>query len=84
MRKIIMFGADWCAPCNMTKPIFLSLQTTMPEVEFQLVNIEEENETAVEYNITAVPTFILLKDNQEVARRAGSMNEQKLKAFINQ
>lgn len=84
MKKLIMFSAAWCGPCNATKPVFHKLQQEMKEVDFQLVDVEEEDELALQYNITAVPTFVLLMDNQEVVRRAGGMSEEKLKSFINQ
>jgi len=84
MKKIIMFSATWCQPCQRTKPTFSSLKESITDVEYNLVDVDEEAHLAEQYNIRAVPTFVLLKDNVEVARMSGGATADKLKAFINQ
>jgi thioredoxin 1 len=84
MKKIIMFSAQWCAPCQRTKPVFNTLKESVTDVEYKLIDVDDEGYLAEQYNIRAVPTFVLLKDNVEVARTSGGMTADKLKAFINQ
>ena len=84
MKKIMMFSALWCSPCKATKPIFNSLKETTSDVEFTLIDVDEKGNLAEQFNIRAVPTFVLLKDNVEVARMSGGATADKLKAFINQ
>ena len=84
MKKIIMFAAEWCGPCNATKPHFLALKDTMKDVEYQLVDVDDDTPLAEKYSIRAVPTFILLKDDVEIARISGGTTAQKLKDFITQ
>jgi len=84
MKKIIMFSATWCAPCQRTKPVFNTLKESANGVQYELVDVDEQAHVAEKYNIRAVPTFVLLKDNQEVARISGGATEERLKTFINQ
>ena len=79
-----MFSATWCGPCKATKPTFNSLKESVTDVEYQLVDVDDEGHLAEQFNIRAVPTFVLLKDNVEVARMSGGASADKLKAFINQ
>lgn len=84
MKKVIMFSASWCGPCQKTKPTFNTLKESASDVEYQLVDVDENSDLAQRFNIRAVPTFVLLKDEAEVARMSGGASADKLKAFINQ
>ena len=79
-----MFSAGWCGPCKATKPHFNTLKESVNRMEYQVVDVDEEAHLAEQFNIRAVPTFVLLKDNTEVARMSGGATTDKLKAFINQ
>ena len=84
MKKLIMFSGAWCQPCQRTKPAFNSLKESVTDVEYVLVDVDEQGNLAEQFNIRAVPTFVLLKDNSEIARMSGGATVDKLKAFINQ
>ena len=84
MKKIMMFSAAWCGPCKATKPAFNALKEELKDVSMEVVDVNEQEALAQEYDIRAVPTFVLLKDNEEVARMSGGTSADKLRAFINQ
>jgi len=84
MKKVIMFSATWCGPCQRTKPNFNALKESTTDVECQLVDVDDEAHLAEQFNIHSVPTFVLLKDNTEVARMSGGTTVEKLKEFISQ
>lgn len=84
MKKVIMFSASWCGPCQRTKPTFLNVKQQTTNVEMEVLDVDESAHMAERYNIRAVPTFVLLNGETEVARTSGGMTEEKLKAFINQ
>lgn len=84
MKKIMMFSATWCGPCKATKPAFIALKEELKDVSMEVVDVNEQEALAQEYDIRAVPTFVLLKDNEEVARMSGGTSADKLRAFINQ
>jgi len=82
MKKIVMFSAAWCSPCKQAKPVFQQLKESIKEVEFQIVDIDEEHEMAQDFNITGVPTFMLIEDGEEVKRLVGAQNVVRVKELI--
>ena len=55
----------------------------MPEVVFLKVDVDENEDAAQEYNISAMPTFIFIKKEAKVADMMGA-NADKLKALVAQ
>ena len=84
MKKIMMFSAAWCGPCKATKPVFNALKEELKDVTMEVVDINEQEELAQEYDIRSIPTFVLLNGEDEVARMSGGASADELKAFINQ
>lgn len=83
MITVIDFYADWCGPCKVMKPIFEKL---MPEyegkVKFEKIDVESDVEKAQKFGVLSIPTFVIVKDEQEVARKVGAMPEQALRDWI--
>lgn len=66
------FFATWCGPCKMFAPTFEKLsQDFNGKLEFIKIDIDKNNEIADNYNVKSVPTFILFKNGNEVARKVG-------------
>ena len=82
MKKIVMFSASWCSPCKQAKPVFQQLKETIKEVQFEVVDIDEQHEMAQDFNITGVPTFMLIEDGEEVKRLVGAQNIVRVKELI--
>jgi thioredoxin 1 len=69
---LIDFSATWCGPCRMQKPILEELEKKYRDkVEFQVVDVDENQKLASQYGIHAVPTLIIVKDGVEVKRFMG-------------
>jgi thiol-disulfide isomerase/thioredoxin len=79
-----MFSASWCRPCQTTKPTFNALKEELKDVTMEVVDVNEQEGLAQEYDIRSIPTFVLLNGEDEVARMSGGASADKLKAFINQ
>ncbi|KAH8857193.1 Thioredoxin H-type isoform 2 [Schistosoma japonicum] len=69
---IVDFFAMWCSPCRMIAPKFEELSKKYPAIfvkidvdEFK-VNKSETIETALQYDIEAVPTYVAIKGGQIV------------------
>jgi len=82
---VVDFWADWCGPCKMMAPIFEQVAGEMePEVRFAKVDTEAAQDVAMRYAIRSIPTLVLFKNGQEVARQAGAMPAEHLKSWIRQ
>lgn len=76
--EILDFYADWCGPCQMMKPVLEEFREAHPEIKVRAVNIDEEEELAVEYRVSSIPCLVVLKDGKEVNRAVGVMPLKKL------
>ncbi|KAK4184597.1 hypothetical protein QBC35DRAFT_517484 [Podospora australis] len=63
------FYADWCGPCKMIAPHFESLANkyTKPrKIAFVKVNVDNQGDVAQQYNVRAMPTFLVLHNGSVV------------------
>lgn len=80
---IIDFFATWCVPCQMLTPILSEIDKENENVEIFKVNVDENQETAIRYDIVSVPTLIFFKDGKEIERQVGLIEKEKLQEIIN-
>ncbi|GMM35524.1 hypothetical protein DASC09_028490 [Saccharomycopsis crataegensis] len=69
---LVDFYATWCGPCKAVSPILEKLAVEYPNVQFRKVDVDESNEVAMEYGITAMPTFVLFKNNEPIGKITGA------------
>jgi len=80
--KVLKFYADWCGPCKGLSMVIkgASDKITTPIEE---VNIDENLMMAQMFNIRSVPTMVLVdKEEKEIKRQVGTMNETQLLEFL--
>jgi len=65
------FYADWCGPCKTQDPILDELEAEWKSVEFEKVNVDEEQDVANEYQVRSLPTLIVENDDGIVDRFVG-------------
>lgn len=83
MIKVIDFYADWCGPCKIMKPVFEEVEKEYEgKVEFQKVDVEADVEMASKFGVMSIPTYVILKDDQEVDRKMGAMPKEVLTAWL--
>ena len=76
---LVDFYADWCGPCQMLGSILESL-----ELDFDIlkVNVDQYPEIAMNYGVMNIPTLILFKDGDSIAKLIGMHNKEDLLDFI--
>ncbi len=60
-------------------PIIDELSHDMPDLEVAKVNVDENGELTMRFNILSIPTYIIMKGGSEVGRFSGSMTKESLK-----
>ena len=79
---VVDFYADWCGPCKQLSPIYEKLSDEMAEVVFAKYNVETGVAPLHTYEIKSIPTMIVFKDGEEIARHVGCLELKKLRAFV--
>lgn len=69
---ILKFTATWCGPCKRVAPEIDKFVDLYPDIQFYAVDIDEAEELANQFNVRSVPTFIALRDGQELQRVSGT------------
>lgn len=82
---MVDFWASWCPPCKIMGPVIEQLKEEYKEkVTIGKMNVDMCRNTAGNYGIAGVPTFILFKNGEEVDRQVGALSTDTLKKFIDQ
>ena len=80
---LVDFHAVWCGPCRMLSPIIEQVaEHYQDKIVVAKIDIDSEQNTAMEFQVTSVPTVILFKDGKEVNRLVGLRDLEAIKAFI--
>ena len=80
---LVDFHADWCGPCRMLAPVLEQVAGDVHgKAVIAKVDIDSEQHTAAQFQITSVPTLILFKDGKEMNRLVGLRNADAIKEFV--
>lgn len=78
---IVDFWATWCGPCKMLSPVIEEIAEE-GTVKVGKVNVDDEGELAVRFNVMSIPTVMLFKGGQVVKTTVGYMSKEQLKAEL--
>ena len=81
---LIDFYADWCGPCKMMSPIVDEIAEELKEnVIVGKVNVDENQDLAMEYGIMSIPTLVILKNGEPVKTFVGVTDKETIKSVLN-
>lgn len=79
---LVDFFATWCPPCKALAPILEEFANENTNVKVLKVNVDENQELAIEYGVTLVPTLIFIENGEVKKRNSGLMDKHELQEFI--
>ncbi|XP_065184627.1 thioredoxin-like protein 1 [Sycon ciliatum] len=80
---VVDFFANWCGPCRQIAPAYEELSNQYPNVLFLKVNVDENEEVAALFSVSAMPTFIFMRSGARVGQVRGA-NRPALEAMLQQ
>ncbi len=79
---LVDFWAPWCGPCKMVGPIVEELAGELENVKFCKIDIDENSAWASKLNIMSIPSLLMYKGGEVVAKQVGAVPKEELKNFI--
>lgn len=72
-KKVLLdFYADWCGPCRMVSPLVDQIANENPQYLVCKINVDDEPELASLFEVSSIPTLVVLKDGKIVSRSSGA------------
>lgn len=80
---LVDFYATWCGPCKMMHPVLENVKARVGDkARIVKIDVDEQQDLAMQYAIQAVPTLMLFKGGQPVWRQSGVVQSNELVALI--
>ena len=69
---LVDFWATWCGPCKMIAPIVKEIADEYDgKIVVGKVNVDEEPDLTMQYNVSSIPTLMVFKNGQLVNKAVG-------------
>lgn len=79
---LVDFYADWCGPCKMIAPIIEEIATECENITVGKINVDNDAEIALKYNVSSIPTIIIFRDGKEASRLVGYRPKEDILALL--
>lgn len=76
---LVDFWASWCGPCRMLSPVISEIAEEFDgKIKVGKINVDEEGELSIKFNVASIPTLILFNNGKVVKKQIGFMNKSQL------
>lgn len=79
---LLDFYADWCGPCRMVSPIVDEIAEENPDILVGKINVDEQQELAAAFGVMSIPTLVVLRNGEVVAKSMGAKPKAAIMAMI--
>jgi len=75
---LVDFWAPWCGPCRVVAPVLEEIASERPDLRIVKLNVDDNQQTAAQYQVLSIPTLILFKGGAPVKTVVGAYPKKKL------
>lgn len=81
---LVDFWATWCGPCQMLAPIVEEVAAENDAIIVAKLDVDKAEDIAARYGVMSIPTLIMFKNGEQVAKSVGFLKKERLQAFIDE